>query len=335
MSAATSASASDTAASQRQGINGNLSDGSMRVYQKGGRLEQNESTVRNFLKGYEENDQNPDNAIHSDRSPKITKTTVDKNLEIIIGDPSIQQLALQQNEAEELVEVHSRTLSRYLKGKEYWEWIGPQSSPSGASQSVSSLDSVGILKPSTESAITPLPRAYVQSYHPQQNFPEDTAFFSSQEALLGRPEHSSRDSIVSFQTLEKADGDGVQVPSAPYYASENEYFLDIYRNAYCEPPMKYTDFDRKTRIIWSSRMKLKADLKSLCLRSGLAIILGAIFVLPLVIPLIKHPLSQPEDMSMDHGGDSGDLDSRVIILSIHNEISFNSNNDGDDEPLLT
>ncbi|KAF8428899.1 hypothetical protein BGX38DRAFT_421702 [Terfezia claveryi] len=237
MSAATSASASGTAASKRQGINGNLPDGSM-MYQKESRLEQNESKVRNLLKGYEEYNQNTDNAIHRDRS--------------------IQQLVQQQDEAAELVEVHSRTLSRYLKGKEYWEWIGPQSSSSGASQSASSLDSVGIFKTSTESPITPLSRAYVQSYHPQQIFPEDTSFFSSQEALLGRPEGSSRDSTVSFQTLEKTDGDWVQVPSAPYYARKNVYFLDIDRNAYCEPDMKYTNFDRKTRIIWSSRMKLKA-----------------------------------------------------------------------------
>jgi len=132
------------------------------------------------------------------------------------------------------------------------------SSPSGPSQSASSLDSVGILKPSTESSITPLPRAYVQSYHPQQSFSEDAAFFSSQEALLSHPEGPSRDPVVSFQTLEKADGDGVQVPSASYYAGKNEHFPDIERNAYCEPDMEYKDFNRKTRIIWSSRIKLKA-----------------------------------------------------------------------------
>ena len=131
------------------------------------------------------------------------------------------------------------------------------SSPFGPSQPASSLDTVGIFNLSTESSITPLPRAYAQSYHPQQNFSEDTAFFSSQEALLGRLEGSSRGSAVKFQIPEKTDGDEIQAPSASYYANKNRYSLDIERNAHCEPSMEYENLNRKTRIIWSSQRELK------------------------------------------------------------------------------
>ena len=42
----------------------------------------------------------------------------DKIIEIIKGDRSIKKLALHQKVAQEVVEIHPRTLSEYLKAKD-------------------------------------------------------------------------------------------------------------------------------------------------------------------------------------------------------------------------
>lgn len=128
---------------------------------------------------------------------------------------------------------------------------------SGPSQSSSSLDSTGILKPSIESPITPPPRAYIQHYQPQQNCSDNAAFFSSQEALLGRLEGPSRESVVSPQTQGRQDGGGIRTPPISYCANKTACFPDIERNQYCTADMEYRNPRRKTKILWSSRMDLK------------------------------------------------------------------------------
>ncbi|KAF8437876.1 hypothetical protein BGX38DRAFT_1273814 [Terfezia claveryi] len=60
----------------------------------GRRLRRNESTIRSFLKRYAENGQNPNNATPSGRPPNVTKELGDRNLEIIEGDRSIQNLSI-------------------------------------------------------------------------------------------------------------------------------------------------------------------------------------------------------------------------------------------------
>ena len=70
----------------------------------------------------------------------------DKIIEIIKANRSIKKVDLQQKVAEEIVEVHPRTLNRYPKGKGYRKWIAKRRPKLTAAHAASCSAYMGYLK---------------------------------------------------------------------------------------------------------------------------------------------------------------------------------------------